>query len=268
MAGLFLIGEKLNSTRPSAKRIFDERDEAALSAAVEAQLAGGASSIDLNASMLMAGEKGALQWGARFVRERFHVAVALDSPDLPLLLETAGELGENAIVNSITCDEDALRDTFAAASRSGAAVIVMLKDKTGMPESPSGRIALAERAAAIAAETSIAPERVFFDPLVTPLATTPGGLVVVLDTARRLAERLPAYRRIGGLSNVSFGLPDRKLVNRCFAAMLVAAGFTALICDTTDRELVETLRASEAIVGLDPNCRRLLESYRAGRKAR
>lgn len=267
MAGLFLIGERLNSTRPSVKRIFEERDEAALSAAVETQLAGGASCIDLNASMLMGGEEEALQWGARLVRERFHVTVALDSPDRRLLLETAGVLGKDAIVNSITCDEDTLRDSFAAVSRSGSAVIVMLKDKTGVPESSGGRVAFAERAARIAAETGLAPERMFLDPVVTPLATTRGGLVVVLDTVRRLAESLPAYRRIGGLSNVSFGLPDRKLVNKCFAAMLIASGMSALICDTTDRELAATLRASEAIVGLDPNCRRLLESYRAERRA-
>jgi cobalamin-dependent methionine synthase I len=266
MSEPFLIGEKLNSTRPSVKRIFEERDEAALAAAAEAQIAGGASCIDLNASMLMGGEKAGLQWAARLVRERFRVPVSLDSPDLGVLIETASELGAEAVINSITCDEAALRETCAAAARSGTGVIVMLKDRSGIPGSAEGRVALAERAAAIAAESGVAPGRVFLDPVVTPLATTRGGLGVVLETTHRLAGSLDAYRRICGLSNVSFGLPERKLVNRAFAAMLVAAGMNSFICDTTDRELVSVLTASEAIIGSDPNCRRLLESYRAARK--
>jgi 5-methyltetrahydrofolate--homocysteine methyltransferase len=266
MATTFLIGERLNSSRPSVKRIFEERDEGALVAAAEEQIAGGASCIDLNASMLMDGEADALRWGARTVREKLGVRVMLDSPNTRILLDLAPEFGSEAILNSLTCDGDGLAEALAVASRTGSGVVIMLKERAGIPETVAGRLALADRATGAASGAGCAPERVFIDPVFTPLATSRRGLLTVLETMRDLKNRYGAYRRIGGLSNVSFGLPERKLLNRSFAAMLIGSGADALICDTTDRDLMRMIKASEALAGLDANCRAFLEFYRGERR--
>ena len=268
MAGVLLIGEKLNSSRPSAKRIFEERNGEALIAAAGEQIAGGASCIDLNASMLMGGEADALRWAARMVREKLGVRIMLDSPDARLLIDVGSEFGNDAILNSLTCDGDTLPAALAAVSRVGAGVVVMLKEKAGIPETVAGRIGLADRVAAIASSAGYPPAKMFIDPVFTPLATSRGGMLTVLETVRELGNRLPGFGRIGGLSNTSFGLPERKLLNRTFAGMLIASGMNALICDTTDRDLMRTIKASEALAGLDPNCRSFLEFHRSENKTR
>ena len=89
------------------------------------------------------------------------------------------------------------------------------------------------------------------------------GLTVALETIRGLRRDLPDFERIGGLSNISFGLPLRKLLNRSFLPMALFAGLTAVICDPTDQRLMDTLAGAEAILGLDPGCRSFLELYRS-----
>ena len=122
---------------------------------------------------------------------------------------------------------------------------------------------LADRAVRAAAAAGMPPDRVFLDPVCTPIATTAGGLGVTLDTLRGLLRELPAYHRIGGLSNISFGLPLRRLLNRTFLPMAVQCGLSAVICDPTDSRLMESLRAAEAITGLDAAAKNFLRYYRS-----
>lgn len=264
MGALFLIGERLNSTRPSARKIFEERDEWSLLASAKEQIEGGAACIDLNASMLMEREEEALRWGALAVRETLRVPVMLDSPDVSMLARLAGEFGASAIVNSIPCDAESLAEAMAAAARAQSGVVVMLKDRRGVPATVEGKLELAERAVAEAARRGMPGERLYLDPVFSPIATATGGLSGVLETLRALGERYPACARIGGLSNVSFGMPERGLLNAGFASMSIGAGITALICDTTDPGLMGTIKAAEALAGLDASAKRFL-AYHRGR---
>jgi len=266
MDAIILIGEKLNSTHSSVRRILEERDARAFRALVGAQIEGGASCIDLNASMLMSGEEDALRWGAGIVRAAFGVPVMIDSPDRRILAGLLAEFGGECMLNSISADREALDEILPAAAKSGAGVVVMLKDRKGIPPSALERLSLAERVASSATRAGIDPERLFIDPVFSPLATASGGMGPALDCIRGIRERFPSWRTIGGLSNASFGLPERKLLNRTFAAMASAAGISALICDTTDRELMKALKASDALSGRDPGCRKFLEWYRRDRE--
>jgi 5-methyltetrahydrofolate--homocysteine methyltransferase len=144
----------------------------------------------------------------------------------------------------------------------------MLKDMRGIPSSAGEKLAMAALVASKGAQAGIAPEKLFIDPVFSPLATAPGGVSAALECIREIRETFPAYRTIGGLSNVSFGLPERKLINRSCAAMAAAFGISALICDTTDRELMKTLKASETLSGRDPSCRKFLEWYRRERETK
>jgi cobalamin-dependent methionine synthase I len=262
MAQLYIIGEKLNSSNPRIKRLFRERDEDALAELAQTQIACGAECIDLNASMLLDEERDALFWSARFVRNTFDADVSLDSPNLDLLLDLAPHFGEHAVLNSLTSDDDALDKASAVIFRTGAGAVVMLKDIKGIPDSAAGRLHLAEKSAEKITKAGIPAYKIYFDPVFYPLATSPGGLSVTLETLVGLRSHFSDFRTIGGLSNVSFGLPLRKLLNRTFLAMSIACGLTAAICDPTDKRLLETLRASEALAGMDSGCRRFLKYFR------
>ena len=266
MSGILVIGERLNSSTQAVKKLLQERDRNALLKLAGAQVTGGASFIDINASMLMDSEEEALVWCARSIRKELGTGVSLDSPNLDLLLKVIPEFGEDAILNSLTSDEDVLLRACPVLADSGAGVVVMLKSREGVPGTVEGKLRLAEMATMKLSGAGIVAEKVFLDPVFSPLATSPGGLSSVLETIAELGKHFPDFQRIGGLSNISFGLPLRRLLNRTFLSMAVCCGLTAAICDPTDVRLMETLRASEAITGLDKGCRNFLQFYRTMQK--
>lgn len=260
-----LIGERLNSSNRKIRELFESGDLEGLLDIAGKQVDCGASIIDINCSMLMEAEKEWLIRTGEAVTERLGVRIAVDSPDFSVLSKGAERFGEACLLNSITCDEEALRSAAGLLSDTGAAVIVMAKDSSGIPESPEGRLALAERAAGILGQAGIGGERIFLDPVITPVATDPKGPGLVLETLRAFKAELPGCRRVGGLSNVSFGLPGRKKLNRSFLAMAIAAGLDAVICDVTDHALMDALAAAETLSGRDQGCREYLRRYRAGK---
>ncbi len=258
-----VIGERLNSSNTRIRELLARRGEAKLIKAAEAQLSAGAFAIDLNASMLMEHERETLLWAARIIRAKLGATVSLDTPDADLLVDLAGEFGDGAILNSFTADEDQLELALGTAARTGCAVIVMLKDGEGIPETAMLRLELASRVSALARTKGLDPSRLFLDPVLTPIATTAGGLGVSLDTIEGLKRNFPDFRSVAGISNVSYGLPRRRLVNRTFLAMALSRGLDAAICDPTDPDIIGTIRTAEAVTGSDPGCRGLLAYHRS-----
>ncbi len=263
MSHILLIGEKLNSTNTAVKKLLAERDEQSLIEIAKSQIDCGASYIDLNASMLIGDEEDALSWGARIITEKLGTGISLDSANIDLLLKLTAVFGERAMLNSLTCDHEILENALPAVKESGAQVIVILKDRAGIPTSVDGRLTLAGRVAIIAAASGMAPQKILLDPVFAPVATSPAGLRIALDTTAALTASHPEFQRVGGLSNISYGLPMRRLFNRTFLSMAVSHGITALICDPTDERLREALKAAEAVIGLDSGCRDFLGFYRA-----
>ena len=263
MSRLRIIGERLNSSNASARALYETRSESALAKAVESQLAGGAYAIDLNASMLMKDERESLLWAARIVRDRFDAVVSLDSPDASLLLDCAAEFGSRGLLNSFTADTESIERAIPVLSETGATAIFMLKDSGGVPETAMLRLELASRVSALTAAAGIDPGKILLDPVVTPVATSRDGLSITLDTIEGLRRNFPNYASVAGISNASFGLPKRRLVNRTFLVMAITRGLGAAICDPTDTELVASVMAAEALSGDDPGCRNLLAYHRA-----
>jgi 5-methyltetrahydrofolate--homocysteine methyltransferase len=261
-----IIGEKLNSTNAKMRKIFENRDIDELLAVAEAQIEGGASWIDINAAMLMDKELDAVLWAGKAILERFDRGISADSPDMGVLEKCAAEFGERCIINSLTADEELLGRMIPILSQTGAGVIIMLKTTDGIPPRADERLCLAREAAEMAEESGVPSSRIFFDPVLQPVATGSEGLETALSTLRSLAGELPDFHRVGGLSNVSYGLPKRKVVNRAFLSMAVSHGLTAVICDPTDGSLIDTLKAAEALAGVDPGCLRFLKHYRASKK--
>ncbi|HUV36994.1 MAG TPA: dihydropteroate synthase [Patescibacteria group bacterium] len=265
MTDILLIGERINSTNKRIRQILEIRDETALLHVAREQVQGGASFIDINASMLMKEEEQTLRWAAGCITAVMDVGVSLDSPNIDVLSGVLPEIRGRVMLNSFTCDEEPLERAINAIAGYGASVIVMLKSRDGIPETVDGRMHLAGRIAAAADAAGASPSRIYIDPVFSPIATSANGMQVTLATLGALRASFPGYHRIGGLSNVSYGMPKRKLINRTSLAMVLSHGLDAVICDTTDPALMETAMASGTIIGLDPGCRRFLQSYREKR---
>jgi 5-methyltetrahydrofolate--homocysteine methyltransferase len=113
-------------------------------------------------------------------------------------------------------------------------------------------------------EAGFSDDDVFFDPCVMPVSTNQAAGADLLDALRELEKRWPATHRIAAVSNVSFGLPVRPLLNRSFLGLAMAAGLDAAILNPLDKGMVQTLRAAGVLLGRDNYCREYLQGYRKG----
>ncbi len=261
-----IIGELLNSSNKKIRSMFGTGDLDSLLDIADSQVRAGASYIDINTSLLMEREMEALITTGNEIRKKSGAGISVDSPDPKVLMEGARVFGPECIVNSITCDDETLKLVLPVVFSSGSQVIVLLKDRNGIPPTADGRLKLAGKASEAASREKLPQDKLFFDPVFSPVATEKKGLVIALETIRMLKELYPGSHRVGGLSNISFGLPLRRLLNRTFLSMAVSHGIDTVICDPTDIGLIETLRASEAITGIDPGCRQLLSYFRSSGK--
>jgi len=146
----------------------------------------------------------------------------------------------------------------------GCPVIALALDDTGIPADTGQRMTVIRRLLAATREAGIKDDDVFVDPLVMAVSTAGRAGLVALETIAAVRAEFPDAHITAGLSNVSFGLPARHLVNRTFLALAVAAGMDSAIADPLDRELMAALRATELVLGRDRHCLAYTRAYRAG----
>ena len=145
-------------------------------------------------------------------------------------------------------------------------VIALTSSKEkGIPTTSAERLAIARDLAQEVTRYGIPLEDIYFDPLVLTLSTDQKNGLVFLETLRQIKEALPGAKTVSGLSNISFGLPKRKLINKAFLVLALGSGMDAAIMDPTDKEMLAALRATEALLGQDPYCVQYLKAFREGR---
>ncbi|MBN1442196.1 MAG: dihydropteroate synthase, partial [Planctomycetes bacterium] len=141
-------------------------------------------------------------------------------------------------------------------------VVALAMDSSGIPADIERRVGVCEAILAAAARAGVAEEKIFFDPLVLPLSADVSTTALTLETLREIKRRHPAARTTLGLSNVSHGLPSRRLVNGAFLIAALAAGLDSAICDPTQPQIRQAIVLGELIAGKDRLCRRFVRQVR------
>jgi 5-methyltetrahydrofolate--homocysteine methyltransferase len=126
-------------------------------------------------------------------------------------------------------------------------------------------VAIASRLFQDLTQAGIPSDHIYLDPLVLPVAVEPEAAAVTLETIRALRSKFPNSHIICGASNVSMGLPGRKLINRSFLTMAIFAGLDTLLVDVRDQALMSSVYTSEILMNEDPYCTQYLKAYRAKR---
>lgn len=263
---MLLVGESLNASIPSVLRALVARDDDAIRALALRQLECGARMLDVNAAVTGRDEEEDLCWMVRTVQAAVDLPLVLDSSN-PAALRAALEVyrGPRPILSSIT-DEAGSADTILPlAVEHGCELVALCMDDEKISGEPRTRLAIARRLVERAAEAGLAPERLYLDPLVMTIATDTSAGCALLELIGLLRDTFPQVRLLCGASNVSFGMPERRLLNRTMAAMLAAAGVDAFLVNVRDRQLMATLQACAALLGQDKWCGAYLKAYRDGR---
>ena len=143
-------------------------------------------------------------------------------------------------------------------------MIALLSDDRGIPKTAEDRLQVFDHIMAKAKEYQIAPSRIFIDPLVEMLCTSEEGASVNLETIARIRKQAPSIHISAAISNISYQLPVRKLVNLSYTILAMGAGIDSAICDPTNRDLLGAVYATEALLGQDEYCMEYIGAYRDG----
>lgn len=256
------IGELINSTRDEVKQALKEKDENLIRKLARDQAETGADVIDLNAGESMEDEQKDMDWLIDLVEDEIEDArICIDTPD-PEVLEFALEkVEEKPVINSISNEADK-KGAREVASGYDAEIIGLAMGEEGMPETVDDRLNETEALLKKCDKLGIDKDNLYIDVIAMTIGSNQEQGQYVIDSVRRIKEEFGVKTNIG-LSNMSFGLPDRPLINRTVFAMLLEAGLDAALIDPTDKAMMDTLKAAEALLGVDKNCLNYLKYQRS-----
>jgi len=265
---MLIVGERLNTTRRAAADMVARRDAEAVRKEAIRQAEAGAGYIDVNTGTFLAGEGDALRWLVTTVQEAVDVPCCIDSPNPDAIRAALRVHKGRALVNSITGETGRFEALLPLVRGGECSVVALCLDDAGLPASAQDGASKGSRLIDNLLAGGVRIEDIHVDPLVRPIGADPGAALAALGTIRVLKEKYqgsPGLHFICGLSNVSYGLPRRSLLNRTFLVAAMAAGLDGAILDPLDGDLMAMVHAAEAVLGQDPNCRRYLKAHRAGR---
>ncbi len=249
-----LIGERINPTgKKRFKQALRENDLGYILNEGIRQQEKGAHILDVNVGLPEIDEVRMLTDVVCELQAILDLPLQIDTAD-PVAMEAAlRRVNGKAMVNSVNGKEESMRAIFPLLRKYGGVGVALTLDETGIPETAEGRVAIAERILSVAAEYGIAKKDIVFDTLAMAVSADPNAASVTLRAMKEIRERLGCHTSLG-VSNISFGLPNRELVNGTFFALALENGLSAAILNPLSGEMMKTYHAYRALHGLDEAC--------------
>ncbi len=261
-----VIAERINMTRKRIKEEVWNRNAGFVADEAKKQAEAGATHIDLNAGGDPAKEADDMAWLAGAVSEAVDLPLVFDSANPEALragLAICNRPG--TIINSITAEKSRIDAILPLVKEYNTGVICLTMDERGMPADYQARMEITESIAAMAEKEGIGLDRLYFDHVVSCVATSPEQSRHVLDAVSAAKRKFPEAHIALGLSNISFGLPGRSNLNKAFLIMLMAAGCDGAIMDPCEKGLMGALMSANVVLGNDEFGMEYLTAYREGK---
>jgi 5-methyltetrahydrofolate corrinoid/iron sulfur protein methyltransferase len=168
------------------------------------------------------------------------------------------------MINSVNTEPDRLNSIGRLAAQRGASLVALVMKEGGIPQTVEERLEAADVIMTHLTGLGIKQEQVYFDPLVLPISVDSTQGLVTLKTIEGIKARYPSAKTVMGLSNVSYGLPSRGMINRAFMLMSVAMGLDAAIMDPLDAKTMSLVRVADMLTGKDLACKKYIKAHRRG----
>lgn len=246
-----IIGERIN---PTGRKIFQEKlragDLSTLEIDVADQVAGGADMLDVNMGVPLTDEPALLAAAIQLVQKLTDLPICIDSSVVEALEAGLAVYQGKALINSMTGEDDRMEAILPLVKKYDAAIIALPNDETGIPMTAPERMVIVDKIVVAVEKAGISLENLLIDPLAMTVGADPEAVKNTLETIYQIKEKYDLNMSIGG-SNVSFGLPNRHALNAAFIPMAMAAGLTSAIMDARTPSVVESVRASDLLIGND-----------------
>ena len=258
------IGERINPTnKPRLTRAIKEGNWAHLQRMARRQVRAGAKVVDINVGVPGADEAAAMRSAVRAVQEVIDVPISIDSSTIEVLLAGLEVAEGRPLVNSVPAEETYMKRLLPAIKDRDVAMIGMcMRGGANMPTTVEERLEIARTLLDQADQHGIASEDVIIDVLILPIGADHGTGLTTLRSIEQVATELGNNTSVG-LSNLSFGMPDRQFLNTLMLAMCIQAGLTAAILDAVQTQIQMAVSGSDMIRGLDEYCMRWIAEFRA-----
>lgn len=262
---MLIIGEKLNGAIKSVAEAIKNRDEVFIKNLASKQLESRADYLDI-CSGIPNGDADILKWMIEIIQaDHDDVRFSIDSPNPETILECIPFCKNPGMINSVSLEGGKIEKIFpAVVNNKDWKVIALLLDETGMPETVEKRMDNFRRIMEKVNEYGISADRIYFDPLVFTVGTSPDSFLNFVGTSKRIKNEYPKAHIVSGLSNVSYGLPYRKAINHAFLIGAMMSGMDSAIMDPLNRDLLGGVYAAEALLGEDEYCIEYLSAFRDG----
>ena len=259
---VIIIGECINPTR--RKKLVSTLQEGNFEYVLELaenQIKAGADVLDVNVGFPGVDDVKLLAETVLALRDKFDIPLCLDSPN-PKAIEAALKVaGGKCLINSVNGEEKSMNALLHIAKEYGAAIIGLTMDDNGITHDPEKRLAIAEKILERAVKAGIRQEDVIIDPLAMAVSADPLACLVTLETIRLVRQKL-GLNITQGSSNISFGLPNREVLNSAFMSLAILNGLTCPIANP--EKITAAVRATDLILGRDDYAVRFVENFQSG----
>ena len=259
---LVVIGERINPTgRKKLARAIEEGNIALIQEEAKRQVEEGAHVLDVNVGVAGIDEAQKLREAVQAVQEVADVPLCIDSAHAKALEAGLEACRGKALVNSVNGEERKLKEILPLVKSHGAAVIGLTMDDDGIPSDPQKRLTIAQKIVEEAQNAGIGLEDVIIDPLAMAVSTDHNAALQTMAALQLVRDTLGVNQTLG-VSNVSFGLPNRHAINAVFLTMAALNGLTCAIIDPIVWELRKTVLISDMLCGKDEYCMNYITVYR------
>jgi 5-methyltetrahydrofolate--homocysteine methyltransferase len=259
---MIIVAERLNAARKAVREAIEKKDESLVIKEAADQFAAGADIIDINAGAHPDREEGDMAWMIDLVQGVVDSRISIDSSSSRVILKNIHKLTKTPMINSVSLESKKLAEMKPALTEREADIVALCMDDSGLPKTADQAYGNAERMVQTLEGIGISREHIFLDPLVQTISADHTKGTMVLETIGRIRAEIPGVHIICGLSNISYGMPERFLINRTFLTLAVGAGLDAAIIDPLDKKLTTAAAVSEMLLGKDPYCRNYLTQFR------
>jgi len=260
---MIIVGELINASRKSVGAAIENNDVETVKKLALDQAENGADYIDANAGVFVGKEADYLKWLVETIQSATSKPCSIDSPD-PRAIEAALAVHKGtAMINSISLEKERYDALLPIVAGTDLKVVALCMSDAGMPETADDRMAIADKLINGLLQKNIPIENIYVDPLVQPVATNGTFGTEFLKAIENIMTTFKGIHTMCGLSNISFGLPERKFLNQTFMVMAIAKGLDGAIVNPLDQKMMANIVAAEALAGKDEYCGNYLEAFRA-----
>lgn len=260
-----VVGERINTSRKNILKAVENKDEDYIRNDAVKQERSGASYIDINAGTQIGKEKEAFSWLMDIVQRATSTPLCLDSPDPDVLMSAYKNIKQKPMINSISLEESRFAPMISFLKGKDCKIVALCMSDNGMPATSREVIERAGKLIESLESIGVKRDDIYIDPLIQPIGTDFLKGLMAMEALIQIRKEYPGAHFMCGLSNISFGLPERRIINRHFLALMIGAGLDGAILDPLDDKLMTTLRISQMLIGNDEYCMNFLKCFREGK---